>query len=524
MSSADPARRESGADLEVLRRREAPPPARPKRPLLPRLTGLLLLLGLLGLGYAFLEPILFPPQEVRISEVRPVRAATGVIVSGAGTVEAAGWLEAAPFPTTVRPLVLGVVESLDVLEGQAVKKGETVIGRLSNLDVENELVLARSRLALREAEAAEAVAAHEVARSLHEQRLAQRESLVEYTGLAKEGEAALAAATARVEAAAADVAEALVDLEAQRDLARSGGSAPNALERATARMEGARARERNARADRDLAAAHVVRMREKSELAREGLEDPRDLAGAVRVRAAELGRREAEVALARAEVEVAERNHAHLTVLAPMDGTVMRLECAPGAVAGPMGDFRGEAEGKGSTGLLNRGTGALVTLYDPARLQARVDVPYADVVGIRPEMEVELEAHAFPGRWFQGVVDRLVHESDINKAMLQVKVRLLDPDPRLRPEMLVKARMRREGASPGAGSASPQVGGVLVPVAALRGDALFVYDPTGGGRARRVPVRVVSKDGEWAHVEGVVGLSSKVILDEVTEGRKVRPR
>ena len=37
-------------------------------------------------------------------------------------------------------------------------------------------------------------------------------------------------------------------------------------------------------------------------------------------------------------------------------------------------------------------------------------------------------------------------------------------------------------------------------------------------RARRVPVRVVSVDGDTSIVEGQLGLSSKIIVDAVEDG------
>ena len=61
-----------------------------------------------------------------------------------------------------------------------------------------------------------------------------------------------------------------------------------------------------------------------------------------------------------------------------------------------------------------------------------------------------------------------------------------------------------------------------MPSESVRGDAVWVFDPRRGGRARRVPVQVVGRDGDWTEVEGALGLSSKVILDPVEDGEKVR--
>jgi hypothetical protein len=170
--------------------------------------------------------------------------------------------------------------------------------------------------------------------------------------------------------------------------------------------------------------------------------------------------------------------------------------------------------------MLNRMTGSIVSLYDPSRLQARVDLPFEELPGIEAGTPVEIEAKALPGRTFHGRVHRLVHEADITQAKLQVKARIEDPDGLMRPEMLCTVRFLVTGDAPAPGR--PAAARLLVPSEAVRGDVVFVYDPTGGGRARRVPVRMLARDGEWTEVEGDLGLTSKVILEAVEDGQRVR--
>ncbi|MHC5010528.1 MAG: efflux RND transporter periplasmic adaptor subunit [Planctomycetota bacterium] len=509
-------------DLEALRRAEpvTAPPAR-RRGWLPRLTIVLVVLGLLGVLYALLQPILFPPKIVRMT---PVRMAEGVRTQrGRVLAEAAGWIEADPFPTTVRPLVSGVVDSLHVLEGQTVVKGETLIARLRNVDLENALEIAESNVALREAELALARSHLETDRALLEQRLPQRELEARYAGERSTAEAVVAlAAAARVRTEAA-LATARLDLEALEDLERAGSSAALALRRARARVDEAAAAVDAAEADEMRARADVKRLEGLLAVAREGVSDPRALAGEVAEDEREVARAEAALALARTTLRVAEENVALLTVVAPMDGIVLRLESAPGGLVGPQGERRASSEeGTGSTGMLAGMTGGLVSLYDPAHLQARVDVQFADVGGIGAGSEVEILVAALPGRTFHGVVHRLQHEADILKNTLQVKVRITDPDPLLRPEMLARARFLPAEVPAGEDEPATEVQ-VSVPAEAVRGGAVFVWDPRGGGRARRVPVETLGTDPDgWTRVEGALGPSHKVILDPVEDGQAVR--
>ncbi|MDJ0521033.1 MAG: efflux RND transporter periplasmic adaptor subunit [Planctomycetota bacterium] len=510
----------SHPDLEALRRSE-PVAEAPRKPWLPRLTAIVLVLGLLGALYAVLRPVFFPPREVRITSVRSVEGGPGSIVRRGATVTAAGWIEAYPFPVTVRPLVKGVVAEVKVLEGTPVTKDETVLAILRNADIENALVLAQAELDLRAAEKKKAGTVLSVARSLLEQKIPLRSAVAQHVGELAAARAEHERSEAAHVAAKAALATAQVDLRAQRELERAGQATPTALARAQARV---REREENVTAmgrAATRARAEVGRHEELLALAREAVNDPRGLQGAVDEAQAELERAQAAHRRAAAALSVAQRNHDLLTIKSPITGVVLRLESAPGALVGPQGEFKGMGEGAGSTGLLNRMTGTVCSLYDPKQLQVRVDVPYADLPGIAEGTSVEIEVKALPGRTFPGVVDRLVREADITQAKLQVKVRLQESDDNLRPEMLCTTRflMKDEAAAARTASSARLV---EVPAAAVRGEAVFVYDPTGGGRARRVSVRIVRDQGDRIQVAGDLGPSSKVILDAVEDGEPVK--
>ena len=61
-----------------------------------------------------------------------VRMATDSGGGGLGTVQASGWVEPDPYPVAVTALTEGVVAEVLVLEGQAVKKGQTVARMVSD--------------------------------------------------------------------------------------------------------------------------------------------------------------------------------------------------------------------------------------------------------------------------------------------------------------------------------------------------------------------------------------------------------
>ncbi len=507
-------------DLEALRR--STPVRRTRGPWVSRLMFFVLIAGLLGVAYAVLQPMINPARRVKTTSPQAVVGEIQAAAPGT-TLDDVGWLEPSPFPTTVRPLIRGVLDSLEVLEGQVVEKGKTRIGFLRNLDVENAHEAAKADLVVAKAAVARAEAEHERARRVSEQRLELRTTLLDIKGELAVDKKEVERLRAELTTAQAAARTARVDLESFRQLQGAGSEAPLAAKRAAARVEEADARVVSLGVAIERAQVHVSRDETLVRIAQEGVDDPRALEGDVLVAASKLSA--AKAALGRADVEeqIAARNLAHLEVHAPIDGVVMRLESAPGAVVGPAGEFKEGAEGgPGATSSLNRMTGSLVSLYDPKQLQVRVDLLFGQVPQIGKGTTVTFTVDAIPGKTFKGEVERMVHEADINQNALQVKLRVVDVDPRMRPEMLcrVKFEGERRAATPGSGNKS---GGQLrVPTAAIRDGAVFVLDPRGKGVARRVPVEILAAEGDWTIVQGDLGLSSKLILDVVEDGESVR--
>jgi multidrug efflux pump subunit AcrA (membrane-fusion protein) len=84
--------------------------------------------------------------------------------------------------------------------------------------------------------------------------------------------------------------------------------------------------------------------------------------------------------------------------------------------------------------------GAIVRLYDPAKLQVRVDVSLADCAKIGVGTRAEIMTEALPDKTFQGEVTRAVHEANIQRNTVQFKVAIRNPVPTMKPEMLCRVR------------------------------------------------------------------------------------
>jgi multidrug efflux pump subunit AcrA (membrane-fusion protein) len=158
-------------------------------------------------------------------------------------------------------------------------------------------------------------------------------------------------------------------------------------------------------------------------------------------------------------------------------------------------------------------------------------------VGQRCEVVVEV----LPDRTFAGEVTRITHQADLQKNTLQIKVRVLDPDPMLRPEMLTRVRFLggeddRTDASGVAGNVdTPPAAPVLIPASAvIAGEAGDTVHAVRERRSGRGVVAVVSvrlgranqdeTDDGWVRATGDLRPGDLVVVSgDANPGRRVRP-
>ena len=348
----------SKVDLDALRIEQAEVAEAPRPPLGPRLLLGALVLLVLGVALSFLMPLLRPAREVQTARVRAA-SQTGS-VGRVGVAEAAGWIEPEPFPIHVRPLVVGVVSELLVLEGTVVKKGETVIARLESAELLARRDRAAATLKLREAEVARAEADHVVAKSLLEQKGQPRLALAEARQALVRHDKGIERLERDLDAAVADRDAKKSEAEGQERLLAAGGTYPVALATARANLRAAQARLKSVETDLERVRAERADVVERRRIAQELVDDPRGLQGELDRMAAELLKTKAQRDAAQTELDIAERELAWCEVKSPIDGVVMKLKVAPGETVGPM-------------------SGEIVDLYQPEKLQARIDVPLASV-------------------------------------------------------------------------------------------------------------------------------------------------
>src|SRR5213596_749318 len=144
---------------------------------------------------------------------------------------------------------------------------------------------------------------------------------------------------------------------------------------------------------------------------------------------------EAQLGAARAQRELAAANLENTRVRAPFDGTVLRKDAEVGEIVSP------SSAGGGFTRT------AIVTMADLGTLEVEVDVNEAYIAQIRNGQAARITLDAYPDTSFTGTVRQVVPTADRQKATVQVKVSILDRDPRILPEMGAKVLFANEGSA-----------------------------------------------------------------------------
>lgn len=199
-----------------------------------------------------------------------------------------------------------------------------------------------------------------------------------------------------------------------------------------------------------------------------------------------------------------------MEVRSPADGIVMERLVEPGS--------------KLAFGMDAEHSAHAVRLYDPGKLQVRVDVPLADAAKVGVGQRAKIVVGVLPDRTFDGEVTRVVHEADIQKNTLQVKVAISDPTIDLKPEMLARVRFLSTG---NAGPTTKQAQLVFAPQDLLRkeGDRTTAWVAAGGVAERRtIQPGTATQDG-WVSISSGLHPGDQLIAGDVSqlhEGAKIR--
>jgi multidrug resistance efflux pump len=133
---------------------------------------------------------------------------------------------------------------------------------------------------------------------------------------------------------------------------------------------------------------------------------------------------EAQLSAAQAELDQVQWEIGQCTIRAPRAGVVLEQFVQPGDWVAPATD--------------NARSAAVLSLFDPRRIQAWVDVNQRDSGSLAVGRPVELSTDAHPERPVAGTVSRIMPQANLQKNTVQVKIAIAEPPADFRPQLSVK--------------------------------------------------------------------------------------
>jgi len=193
-------------------------------------------------------------------------------------------------------------------------------------------------------------------------------------------------------------------------------------------------------------------------------------------------------------------------IRAPFEGVVLTKNANVGDVITPFSSALGSQA-------------AVVTMADMSTLEVEADVSEANISKVRVGQPAEIQLDALPESRFRGEVHRLVPTVDRSKATVTVKIRFVETDQRILPEMSAKVAFLSKTVAQ-----SENVPHVAVPATAVvdRDGRKVVYIVK-GGKAVETPVQPGAAVGDLVQVNGVRA-GDKVVLkppERVRDGVEV---
>lgn len=303
--------------------------------------------------------------------------------------------------------------------------------------------------------------------------------------------------------------------------ALENGSRPEETARSQADLEQVRAELENARVSLDRTRTLV----EQGILARQSLDDAQARFNSQTARYASFEksyalvrtgpRREdiqamrAQVTQAEGSLALAQSELANTVIRAPISGVILERNVERGEFV-----TTGFASDRGAKGYV-------VSLADLGDLQAELDINQNDFAKLGANQPATVTTDAYPDRKYKGAISEVSPEANRQKATVQVKVKVLNPDQYLRPEMNASvAFYSADKPDEHAGMKAP----ITIPASAVRDGGVFLVVD---GKAERRQVQA-SGSGQSGLIisNGLIGGEDLIVNPpaELKEGQRVRSK
>jgi RND family efflux transporter MFP subunit len=205
---------------------------------------------------------------------------------------------------------------------------------------------------------------------------------------------------------------------------------------------------------------------------------------------------QARIQVARAGLANTQAALEYTYIRSPFDGVVTTKYADVGEVVAPFG-------------AAANARAAVVTMADLGSLMVEVDVAESNLDKVHLGQPCEISLDAIPGRRFPGEVHMIVPTADRTKATVLTKVKFLEMDDRILPEMSAKVAFLSQALGPAA--RQPRL---IIPKGALvtrqgRTESFLVT----GNRVRLVPVTLGAALNDLVEITGGLKEGDRVVLN-----------
>ena len=231
-----------------------------------------------------------------------------------------------------------------------------------------------------------------------------------------------------------------------------------------------------------------------------------------------LGPRVEEIARAKGALMQAEGQAAYAKsqldatqVRAPVSGTILERKAEKGELI--TSTFASGAEGGPQ--------GSVVALADLKDLQAELDIAQNDFARLKPKQRGIVTVDAFPDLKYDGIIAEMSPEANRQKATVQVKVQVLNPDEHLRPDMNATVKFLADDAQSG----NKEPSGAVVPTSAVRDrDGKKIVFIVSGNKAVMKQVRILSQRNNGYLVDGPINGENVITNgpENLKDGQSIR--
>ena len=210
----------------------------------------------------------------------------------------------------------------------------------------------------------------------------------------------------------------------------------------------------------------------------------------------------------KAALSGAEVSLEYTLIRAPFDAVVLTKNADIGDIVTPLG-------------AAENAKAAVVTIADMSSLQVEADVSESNLQYVKLGQPCEIQLDAFPDSRFRGSVHMIVPTADRSKASVMIKVKFLDNNDRILPEMSAKVAFLQRPVTPE--EQKPRT--VINTAAIIKNGSKKTVFLIRGGRAVETQLSTGEQFGDMLEVLSGVKAGDKVVLkplDKLKDGVRIK--